>query len=210
MKKNILLLLYLSSFVFVQAQQKAITEIGEEVILYENGTWKYQNQENVDEFEIPTNPKNFTKNEDATFLLKSRKFDVGFLIDPSEWSFEKAVDNLEAEYELQLKGEDLYAMIIAEKIQIPLEDLKEIALNNAKASAPDIKIVKEEYRTVNGSRVLFLQMNGTLQGIKFSYYGYYFSNSEGTLQYITYTSQSLLDVYIDDCEKLLNGFVVIN
>jgi hypothetical protein len=83
MKKNILLLLCLSSFVFVQAQQKAITEIGEEVILYENGTWKYQNQENVDEFEIPTNPKNFTKNEDATFLLKSRKFDVGFLIDPS-------------------------------------------------------------------------------------------------------------------------------
>ena len=75
MKKNILLLLYLSSFVFVQAQQKAITEIGEEVILYENGTWKYQNQENEDEFEIPTNPKSFTKDEDATFLLKSRKFD---------------------------------------------------------------------------------------------------------------------------------------
>jgi len=54
-----------------------------------------------------------------------------------------------------------------------------------------------------------IQMDGTTQGIRFSYYGYYFSNSNGTIQFVTYTSQNLLDNYVNDCEELLNGFVVI-
>jgi hypothetical protein len=60
---------------------------------------------------------------------------------------------------------------------------------------------------VNGQKVLFLRLNVTLQGIKFTYYGYYYSNSSGTVQFITYTPQSLLEGYIKDCEKILNGFV---
>jgi hypothetical protein len=101
-------------------------------------------------------------------------------------------------------------MIITEKVEIPLETLKLIALENGKAAASDLKIVKEEYRTVNGLKVLLLQLNGTMQGIKFSYYGYYFSSPNGTVQFITYTSQKLLDSYEPESEKLLNGFVEIN
>lgn len=78
---------------------------------------------------------------------------------------------------------------------------------NGRESAPDLKVIQEEYRMVNGQKVLFLQLNGTLQGIKFTYYGYYYSNSSGTVQFITYTSQSLLEAYKEDCEKILNGFV---
>jgi|TARA_B110000908_G_scaffold170059_1_gene228597 hypothetical protein len=210
MKKITLLLFCLSSFIIGQAQQKAVTEIGEEVILYDNGTWKYQNDEDLDDNEIPTNSKSFSKDENATFLLKSSKFNVGFWINPKKWSFEKALNNAEAEYELEFKDGDLYSLVLAEEIEIPVEELKSIALDNARASAPDIKVVKEEYRIVNGTKTLLLQLDGTIQGIEFSYYGYYFSNSNGTLQFITYTSQSLLEEYRDECEKLLNGFVVLN
>ena len=210
MKKITLLLFCLLSFIIGQAQQKAVTEIGEEVILYDNGTWKYQNDEDLDDNEIPTNSKSFSKDESATFLLKSSKFNVGFWINPKKWSFEKALNNAEAEYELEFKDGDLYSLVLAEEIEIPVEELKSIALDNARASAPDIKVVKEEYRIVNGTKTLLLQLDGTIQGIEFSYYGYYFSNSNGTLQFITYTSQSLLEEYRDECEKLLNGFVVLN
>ena len=101
-------------------------------------------------------------------------------------------------------------MIISEKFEIPLETLKSIALETARSAAPDLKIVKEEYRIVNGIKVLLLQMNGTMQGIKFSYYGYYFSNTNGTVQFIAYTSQNLLDGYRKECDILLNGFVETN
>lgn len=192
------------------AQQKAVTETGSEVILYDDGTWEYLNNDEDLDSEIPTNKKNFTKDKDASFLVKSNKLNVGFWINPKEWSFKKADNNEEAEYEFQLKGKDLYAMVISEQVEIPLKNLKQIAVENGKAAAPDLRIVKEEYRTVNGIKVLFLQMNGTLQGIKFTYYGYYFSNENGTIQFITYTSQNLLSTYMDDCEKILNGLVEVN
>ena len=126
------------------------------------------------------------------------------------WSFNTPTDNPEAEYELQLKDGDLYGLIITEKVEIPIETLKVIALENAKAAAPNMNIVKEEFRNVNGLKVLLLHMNGTIQGIKFSYYGYYYSNSNGTVQLITYTSQNLLEGFKPKIEDLLNGIVELN
>ncbi|WP_406684894.1 hypothetical protein N1F78_03995 [Seonamhaeicola sp. MEBiC1930] len=203
-------LILLLCFISFYAQQKAITERGEEVILFEDGTWKYQNEEVIKETEIPTNPEKFEKDTNSTFLLKSNKLNVGFWLDPKVWSFKKATDNPEAEYELQVKDGDLYGMVISEKVEIPLEMLKTIALENGKAAAPDLKIVKEEYRMVNDLKVLLLQMDGTMYGIKFSYYGYYFSHENGTVQFITYTSQNLLEESRDVCEKLLNGIVKLD
>jgi hypothetical protein len=193
-----------------QAQQKGVTETGEDVILFEDGTWKYQNEDDILKNEIPTNPNIFEKDNQSTFLLKSSRLNVGVYLNPKIWSFKKATDNPEAEYELQLKGEDLYGLLITEKVEIPLESLKSIALENGKTAAPDLKIVKEEYRNVNGLKTLLLQLNGTIQGIKFSYYGYYFTSINGTVQFITYTSQNLIDSYRPESEKLLNGFVEIN
>ncbi|MEM9675033.1 MAG: hypothetical protein AAF992_20740 [Bacteroidota bacterium] len=209
MKSLATLIIFLLSAVNVFGQQKAITDTGVEVILFDDNTWQYQNEEEDKPTEIPTNDKEFTKDEKATFLLKSSKLNVGFWIDPKEWSFTKAKDNPDAEYELSRKNEDLLAMILTEKIEIPLKTLKTIAVDNAKAFALDATIIKEEYRTVNGLKVLMLQINGSMQGIKFSYYGYYFTSSNGTVQFITYTAQNLLDEYVEDCEKLLNGLVEI-
>lgn len=200
-------LLYITTF---QAQQKAVTENGEEVLLYEDGTWKYQNEEEISDNETPTNSISFKKDNASTFLLKSNKFNVGFWLNPKLWSFKKATEASEAEYKLILKSGDIYGMIITEKVEIPLETLKSIALENGKTAAPDLKIVKEEYRVVNGNKILLLQMTGTIKGIKFSYYGYYFSNKNGTVQFITYSSKSLLDSNKTKIESLLNGLVELN
>lgn len=208
--KKILLTLICSCFLtFTQAQKYAITESGEEVILNDDGTWQYKNKEDSLSKVISLNPKTFNKSPKATFLLKSQKVNLGFWLDPKKWSFKKAITNEEAEYELEFKGGDLYGMIISEKVEIPLETLKELAITNAKSVSPDIRIIKEEYRMVNGKKVLLLQMNGTMKGIKFSYYGYYYSNSKGTIQFITYTSQALMNTFIGTCEELLNGLVEI-
>jgi len=188
-------------------QKKAITEFGEEVILYENGSWEYLGADTLSNIEIPTSNERFEKSEKATFLLKSTRINLGFWINPKKWSFTKAGENEDAEYELQLREGDLYGLIISEKIEIPLLSLREIALENGRSAAPNLHIVQEEYRIVNGLKVLFLQMDGTVQGIKISYYGYYYSSPEGTVQFLTYTSQNLLDEFRSSCEDLLNGLV---
>jgi len=189
------------------AQKKAVTETGEQVILYEDGTWKYSNDSMTTNSEISTNPIAFKKSNGSTFLLKSTKLNIGIWLNPQKWSFKKAGESEDAEYELTLKGKDLYGLIIPESIEVPLETLKNIALENARSAASDIKIVKEEYRMVNNIKVLFMQMNGSIQGIKFTYYGYYFSSEKGSLQFLTYTAQSLVEKYAPDMEELLNGLV---
>lgn len=209
MKKIFFLLIGLSLNALIYAQTRAVTETGDPVILYDNGTWKFENEEVIEAKEIPLNPKEFFKNDNATFLIKSSKINLGFWIDPKKWLFKKAVDNPDAEYELQLKGEDLYGMIISEKMEIPIETLKTIALENGKSVAPDLQIEREEYRVVNGLKVLLLQMSGNMQGIKFAYYGYYFSNSSGTIQFVTYTAKNLLEDYKKNSEELLNGIVEV-
>ena len=98
-------------------------------------------------------------------------------------------------------------MVITEESELSLESLKEIAVENARNAAPDIHIVKEEYRYVNGIKILLLQLDGTIQGTKFTYLGYYFTNENGTLQFLTYSTQKLMKKYNGDCEKLLNGLV---
>ncbi|MBT8232239.1 MAG: hypothetical protein HKO66_14560 [Saprospiraceae bacterium] len=210
MKNTLILLVFLLASNVNYAQINAVTEVGEEVILYEDGTWIFKNGDPIETQEIPLNPTEFSKSDNAGFLLKSEKIDKGFYINPKKWMFKKGEDGTEAEYDLQMKDGDLYGMIISEKIQIPLLSLRQIALENGRSVAPDLKIVKEEYRMVNGMKLLYLQMNGTTQGIKFSYVGYYHSDEGGTLQFVTYTSQNLIDEYQSVCEELLNGFVELN
>lgn len=207
--KNIFLTLFLfCSISSINAQKKAITETGQEVILNDDGTWNYLNSEDEEpSLKISLNSEEFNKSEDSNFLLKSKKNNIGFWLNSKKWEFKKAESNPDAEYELQRRGEDLYGLILTEKIEVPLENLRNIALENGKDVAPDLQIVKEEYRIVNGQKILLLQMNGTMQGIKISYYNYYFSNSNGSTQFMTYTSQNLLNSYLKDCEELLNGLV---
>tara|TARA_R110001632_G_scaffold77967_3_gene175284 strand:- start:415 stop:1047 length:633 start_codon:yes stop_codon:yes gene_type:complete len=210
MKKIILSSILFALTFSVNSQIKAITENGDEVILYNDKTWKFINDSLDFAKEIIVNETLFKKGEKSTFLVKSNKIKMGVWINPKKWSFKKNPNSDDAEYEFEFRDGDLYGMIITEKIQIPVEAIKNIALENARGVAPDIQSIKEEYRTVNGKKVLMMQMSGTMQGIKFSYYSYYFSNDNGVVQLITYTSDNLLNSYLKDIEKFLNGFVTID
>ena len=191
------------------AQQKAVTETGEEVILYDDGTWKYLKDQDKDRGRIPTNKMVYTKSEASTFLVKSNIFSIGYYIDPKLWTFGKGENNPEAEYEFKYKEGELYGMVVNEEIEIPLKNLRKIAFDNAQGVAPDAEVVFEEYRMVNEQKVLVMEIHGTIEGIKFAYFGYYFSNENGTCQFITYTSQALMKKYKSAAENLLNGMVLL-
>jgi hypothetical protein len=200
---------FLISVFNCQAQISAVTSTGEEVVLYNNGTWKYISK-NDSAKEITLSSSKFSKSSQSTFQVKSNILkNVSIYINSKTWSFEKLEENNAREYQFQLKGKDAYGMLITERIGIPIEALRESALKNAKNAAPDIELVKEEFRMVNGVKVLFMQMNGTLQGISFSYYGYYYSSRSGSMQLITYTSENLLNEYKQSLEELLNGLSII-
>ena len=205
MNKYIFLVICMFSFA-ASASQKAVTDEGEIVILNTNGTWVYQNSGAEQNDQIFENTNTFTKGEKLTFDIKSNKSSAKFSINPKAWTFKKG--NEDAEFELQLKDGDLYGLAITERLQIPMPMLAQVAMANALEFAPNAKIVKQEYRIVNGNKVIYMEISGTSQGIKFKYFGYYHSNKSGSTQYIAYTGESLEELYRSDIDDFLNGFSV--
>jgi hypothetical protein len=124
--------------------------------------------------------------------------------DPAKWTL--LPSDKPGRRQLTHREGDGYALIFAERLQMPMAALKNIVLQNARTAAPDAKVVREEQRTVNGVTVTCLEMTGTTQGIPFRYFGYYYAGKSGTIQVITYTGDSLFPEYRADFEDLLNGF----
>lgn len=204
MKYIFIVVLFVSSA--LNAGVKAVTDEGDIVFLHPNGTWEYENRQADKDVEIATNKATFTKSSGLTFQLRSKKTDVAAWINPKSWTFKKATSNNEAEYELQMKGEDLYGVMISEGIEIDPKVLIQIAFDNAKAAAQNMKIIKQEYRSVNGENVIYMEMQGTIQGIELTYFGYYFSNAKGTTQLLAYTATNLTKKYRNEIDTFLNGF----
>ncbi len=194
----------------LNAQTKAVTDNGDQVILYQNGTWKY-----IDDFKnkdsiIQTNPTLFTKPDLATFLIKSKINHLGVYINPAIWTFKKAVTNSSSEYELEQKnGSNIQAIIINEKISLSLEGLKNIVIKNAQENFPDYHILKEEFRTVNGLQVLYMESVGTISEIKFRFIGYYYSDATSTMQFLVIVANDPNNEERKEITNLLNGAVIV-
>ena len=188
------------------SQQFATTDDGRRIRLNENGTWQIVKPETGSLTD--STAKIFSKPQSSTVYLKSAKNRFGFWYDKSTWKVSKQISNEAAEFELQMLKGDGYCMFISEKIEIDVENLKEIAIKNAQTEDPNIKVDREENRIINGQKVKFLQMSGEMHGVKFVYMGYYTSNEAGTLQFVCFTARNLLKEYEGEFFNLLNGLVV--
>ena len=193
------------------AGQKAVTDTGEVVILNEDGSWMYENQSRSgqSDIEISTNNARFSKPENSDFQLKSKATNLGLWINPEKWKFAKKGSlNSDAEFELRHRELDLYGLVITEAVEIKLENLAEIALSSIQDSGENVNVVAKEYRLVNDQQVIFMETDALISGIKATYLGYYFSNSQGSNQIVVYTGTNLADTYRSEIYDLLNGFVV--
>lgn len=204
MKFSLGILLFTISFL-VSAGQRAVTDDGDIVILNDDNSWSYETSRDI--VKIPVNTEKFIRPQSSTFDVNSKVTGTKIWINPKEWGFKKSVLNGEAEFQFQLKGQDLYGLLISERIEIEVEAFSNIALDMARTVAPDIKVDLKEYRNVNGLKVIYMEMSGTTQGVKVTYAGYYYSNDKGSTQLVTYTGTALFETYKDKITQLLNGFV---
>jgi len=198
---------FISLNLFTTAQQMGVTDTGDKVILYSDGRWVYAEKDSIREDDIPTNPKSFKKDKSADFLLKSTRTSAGFWLNPKTWTYTTPEEGAAAEYELDHKNGSLYGLVITEHLDLPLTSLGNIALQNAREAAPDVKVTAKEYRNVNGKKVLMMRMVGTIQEIRFSYFGYYYTNNGISVQYLVYSSETFMEENLSAVEELLNGLV---
>lgn len=212
MKTTILLLTFLLSAPILFAQQTATTKDGKIVILNDDGTWVYQTEATSSKTQF--NDSLLTKYSRPTAsktLLKSERTDHAIWYNETKWTISDTKPTEVSEYLLKLKGQDGYCITVVEKIEIPIENFSGLVIKNMKMrGAENVNVEKEEYRMVNGRRVLFMQFTVTMNGMSFTYAGYYFSNESGTSQVLCYTAKNLFSQYKQDFMNMLNGFVVVS
>ena len=98
-----------------------------------------------------------------------------------------------------------HAVVIAEQVEIPTEQLRDIVLANMRKTGHDIQVVDEQHRRVNGADVLLLQTDLIVGATAFTYLGYYYGGPSGTVQVLTYIDRMRFASARRDFEDFLNG-----
>ena len=188
---------------------RAKTQDGRTVILHADGTWQYLKKEAPAAPGAPGDNKTDTPQRASKKVSDPRGM-VELWYAPAKWSAYPKPERLspDASFALVHKTKDAYALGIIERISMPLETLKKIALDNARNVAPDAEVVLDEERQINGNTAAIMGITGTIDGIPFRYHSYYWTGEKGSVQVITYTSQNLFAEYHDDFDNLLNGIVL--
>lgn len=137
----------------------------------------------------------------ATLPILRGAFELSY--DPAKWRVKPSTEPGEAEL-MHVSG-DAYLKVISERIEIAAASFRNVVLENAKPHAPDIAVVGETPRVVNGLEVVVLRYAGTTSGIKMTYYNQIFSDTNGTIQLAGYTGTNLFDEYQRDFLELFAG-----
>lgn len=133
---------------------------------------------------------------------------IGIRYNSADWKTATTGSADPGTFQFQHAKGELYMRIIAERLQIPLETMPEVALGNARQADPNAKITRQGYRTVNGLRMLYLDFEATPSGIPITYFGHYYSDAAGTVQVIAWTGRNLIEEYRGEIERFVSGFEV--
>jgi hypothetical protein len=209
MKKKLLIIAAMACIpaLLGAADRRAKTDDGKEVILRDDGTWIFANETTRETGKV-ARPGVFVKAPKSTLAYKGKRGTFAMHLVPNIWKKTDKPSNPVAEVEFIDGENDAYAMVIAERISIPLEALKSAAIQNMRAVDNEAAIVKEEKRVVNGKPMLAMIMNVKTQGAAFTFYSYYYTGDEGSFQVVTWTGQNLFKELQPELEDFLNGFEI--
>lgn len=211
MKKLIITTLILLSYQ-ADAQIKAVTDEGKEVVLFDNGTWKFANESDAAVLEtITTNETPFTKDKASTFLYRSKKVNAGVYVNPKIWKITDAFKTPVLEYAfVNSLNPNTFGLLVSENIEVgSLKNLKELVVISTKNRSDYFKLKESEYRTVNGLKVLYLRYIANTKGLDFEYQMYAFLTDNGYCSLTSYAFAKYFDQYKKELDQYINGLVEV-
>ena len=191
-----------------KAPIKAKTEDGRDVILNADGTWSFVEASTKNAMKAGS--RDFKKAAGSVMQYKGKRGMFAMSLVPGSWKQSEQPNNPDAEVEFVYKEGDAYGMIIAERISIPVESLKKIALDKMRTLDKKAKLVLDEKRMVNGKEVHARIVTAETEGVPITLYAYYSCGPQGSIQVVCFTGQNLFDEMKPELEKFLNGFEILD
>ena len=141
----------------------------------------------------------------ATARLDTRRGNFRIWYNPANWN--PAPETDEGRVEFRQSSGQAVVVVIPEGTPLPLVALRTAALENARRSAPDARIVAEQTRKIGSRDVLLLQIDATLtagnQAV--TYLGHYFGDPRGSIQVVGAVGQRDLERLRPVIQELLDG-----
>lgn len=179
-----------------QAQEKrGKTADGREIVLKADGTWSYVAE--------------YKKDKNASLAYKGKYGSFAIYLSPDTWKKQALDEDEEAETRFIHKDGGRWATIFHDRIEIPLEPLKNHVFENALNLDKKAKIVFEEKRTVNGKEILCFTLELSPEGIPVTFHVYLYSGDEGSIQVLTWTGRNLFKQHKTEMESFMNGLEII-
>ena len=224
MKKNFMIWLAISLTVgpvVCKSQTMAVTEDGDTIYVYDNGTWSFEQLEEMPELandlaflsaevSLDTLTQPFEVSPDAKKQVENARGQFVIKYDDKEWKrVPPATLNDAAEFAFQSKKSDIWCIVISEETSIAHDKLFLVAKNTMKQNTgSEPEIIKTELRTVNGHEVVRGVMKADFSGIPFVFDTFYFSNELGSVQFTAWTGDGVWAKNEEKILALLHGFMV--
>jgi hypothetical protein len=217
---TISLLLFFTPLLKLSCQTLAITEVGDTVFLYDNGTWSYEYMDEMPTFnelnflelpiEVDTIEQSFKVPANVNKEVNSNKDQFKIKYNNKLWKrVPSATLNNDAEFAFESKTEDIWSIVISETSVIPQESLFKIAKNlMEEKTGGTAQIMKTELRNINDTEILRGVLKITFSGITFIFDSYYYSDDLGSVQFTVWTSENLWKNQEPEILDFLNGFIV--
>ena len=169
----------------------------------EEGFTSFLNGLEVSDQELPVSAS-IPSVQDGVLFFNAGKMSVKY--DPMKWKLTPPDQG--GRFMFTHSSGSGYAMVIAERLEISMDSLPDVALANAKTADPNARILFQEKRKVQGIEVWFLRFEAELKGIPFVYLGYFYSGKTGTVQMFAFTGKNLLAEFEKDFMEFLDGLSV--
>jgi hypothetical protein len=168
----------------------AKTADGRVIILSPDGTWK--------EFvNVPYDKK--------VFHGKNNKYKITY--QPEKWTLksenERGLDCL-----FHDKGENGFALVVSEKVEVPLSMLSDTIVAHMRKLATSAELINSEKIEISGYQFLKIRLRVTVENVDYIYYGYCGSGEWGTLQFLCYTSKNIFEEVRPIFDELLSGLEI--
>jgi|GEM_PF-2234788 len=189
------------------AEERVKTKDGKEVILRDDGTWIYAKDQKKpdDNKKVVAYVKD--KKAELAYTGKNKTFKLSLV--PDTWVKSTRQINPVAEVSFGTKEDEVFAMIVAEQVEVPIEGLRDFFVNNLKKLDENAKVLLEEKRLVNGQEYICVTIDATIQKLALTYHVYLYTGKEGSFQVLTWTTTNFFKKAKPKMEQFLNGFEII-
>jgi hypothetical protein len=214
-----LILLFSSSTLIAQKKEvgKAITVDGRRIILYNDGTWKYELEpvpvtrgtaipdtaENL--FNKPVGGQ-YQKSPYNKKEWHSNRTNFSIWFNPKKWKMNLL--NIQPPIEVSFHFIDIVCNVLTERMDTDMETWLHTTKLYWKQNYPSLKIQSEEWRTVNGLNVFYIQWQTGDNRSNLQCYSYFAKGNTEVVQMTISGPVGVANSSEDEIFRILNGLVL--